>query len=123
MHWTKQQFVPVMEQEPEALNCWAPEIIYDEVNSNYMIYWSTTILGRFAFGDNSGDEYNHRLYYVTTRDFKTYTTSKLFYDKRFNVIDATIQKDGNRYLLFLKDETLKPEAQKNIRFVISDCLT
>lgn len=124
VHWTKQQFVPVMEQEPEALNCWAPEIIYDEVNSNYMIYWSTTIPGRFACGDTSGDDkYNHRLYYVTTRDFKTYTTAKLLYDQGFNVIDATIQKDGNRYVLFLKDETLKPVPQKNIRVVTSNSLT
>lgn len=124
VHWSAQQFIPVMQQEATALNCWAPEIIYDELNDNYMIYWSTTIPGRFAFGDTSGDDkYNHRLYYVTTRDFKTYTTAKLLYDQRFNVIDATIQKDGNRYILFLKDETLKPVPQKNIRVVISDSLT
>ena len=124
VHWTKQQFIPLMEQEPDALNCWAPEIIYDERNGNYMIYWSTTIPGRFAFGDTSGDDkYNHRLYYVLTSDFKTYTTAKLLYDQRFNVIDATIQKDRNRFILFLKDETLKPVPQKNIRVVISDSLT
>ncbi len=124
VHWTEQHFIPVMQQEATALNCWAPEIIYDELNGYYMIYWSTTIPGRFAFGDTSGDDkYNHRLYYVTTRDFKTYTTAKLLYDQRFNVIDATIQKDGNRFVLFLKDETLKPVPQKNIRIVISDSLT
>jgi beta-xylosidase len=124
VHWSEQLFIPVMEHEPEALNCWAPEIIYDEAGHNYMIYWSTTIPGRFAFGDSSGDgNYNHRVYYVTTTDFKTYTTAKLLYDQRFNVIDATIQKDGNRYVLFLKDETLKPLAQKNIRIATSDLLT
>ena len=124
VHWSEQQFIPVMQHEPGALNCWAPEIIYDELNNNYMIYWSTTIPGRFAFGDTSGDDkYNHRLYYVTTSDFKTFTTAKLLFDQRFSVIDATIQKDGNRYVLFLKDETLKPVPQKNIRTAISDSLT
>lgn len=124
VHWSEQQFIPVMQHEPKALNCWAPEIIYDELNNNYMIYWSTTIPNRFAFGDTSGDDkYNHRVYYVTTEDFKTYTTAKLLYDQRFNVIDGTIQKDGNRYILFLKDETLKPVPQKNIRIAISDSLT
>jgi len=124
VHWSEQQFIPVMQHEPGALNCWAPEIIYDEINNNYMIYWSTTIPGRFAFGDTSGDDkFNHRLYYVTTSDFKTFTTAKLLFDQRFSVIDATIQKDGNRYVLFLKDETLKPVPQKNIRTAISDSLT
>lgn len=124
VHWSEQQFIPVMQHEPGALNCWAPEIIYDELNNNYMIYWSTTIPGRFSFGDTSGDDkYNHRLYYVTTSDFKTFTTAKLLFDQRFSVIDATIQKDGNRYVLFLKDETLKPVPQKNIRTAISDSLT
>ena len=121
VHWSAQQFVPVMQHEPTALNCWAPEIIYDAVHKNYMIYWSTTIPGRFAAGDSSGDEkYNHRLYYTTTKDFKSYTKTKLLYDQGFNIIDATIQPDGKRYLMFLKDETLKPTPQKNIRLAISN---
>ncbi len=123
VHWSEQQFIPVMQYEPTALNCWAPEIIYDELHKNYMIYWSTTIPRRFAAGDTSGDEkYNHRLYYVTTNNFKTYTTAKLLYNQGFNVIDATIQKAGKNYVLFLKDETLKPTPQKNIRVAMSDHL-
>ena len=121
VHWSAQQFVPVMQHEPDALNCWAPEIIYDDQKKNYIIYWSTTIPGRFKAGNTSGDEkYNHRLYYVTTKDFKKYTTAKLLYDKGFNVIDATIKKAGKKYCMFLKDETLKPTPQKNIRVAMSD---
>jgi predicted GH43/DUF377 family glycosyl hydrolase len=124
VHWSTQQFIPVMQHEPNALNCWAPEIIYDASSKIYMIYWSTTIPGRFAAGETSGDEkYNHRLYYVTTKDFKTYTTAKLLYDQGFNVIDATIQKAGKKYCMFLKDETLKPSPQKNIRIAWSNHLT
>ncbi len=124
VHWSAQQFVAVMQHEPGALNCWAPEIIYDDQNKNYMIYWSTTIPGRFQAGDTSGDEkYNHRLYYVTTKDFKKFTTAKLLYDKGFNVIDATIKKAGKKYCMFLKDETLKPTPQKNIRVAMSNHLT
>jgi sucrose-6-phosphate hydrolase SacC (GH32 family) len=124
VHWSAQEFIPVMEQEATALNCWAPEIIYDAQNKLYMIYWSTTIPGRFAAGDTSGDEkYNHRLYYVTTNDFKKYSPAKLLYDQGFNIIDATIQKAGKKYCMFLKDETLKPVPQKNIRVAWSDHLT
>jgi len=47
IHWSKQQFIPLMKDEPTARNCWAPEIFYDPKMKNYLIYWSTTIPGRF----------------------------------------------------------------------------
>ena len=123
INWSKQEFIPVMKEEPTARNCWAPEIFYDKENEEYMIYWATTIPGRFSAGDTSGDDkYNHRLYYTTTKDFKTFSKTKLLYDQGFNVIDATIQKNGKTYLMFLKDETKKP-AQKNIRIATSDHLS
>ncbi|MFT3936445.1 MAG: glycoside hydrolase family 43 protein [Chitinophagaceae bacterium] len=123
VHWSEQQFIPVMKDEPTARNCWAPELFYDAATKEYMIYWATTIPGRFLAGDTAGDDkYNHRLYYTTTKDFKTYSKTTLLYDQGFNVIDATIQKDGNRFVMFLKDETRKP-PQKNIRVAYSDHLT
>src|SRR5829696_2001946 len=47
VHWSAQRYVPVMEQEKEARNCWAPEITYDEPHQQYVIYWAATITGRF----------------------------------------------------------------------------
>ncbi len=124
VHWSAQQYIPVMQHEPTALNCWAPEIIYNTQAKAYMIYWATTIPGRFANTDTLGDEkYNHRIYYTLTKDFKTFTTAKLLYDKGFNVIDATIQPNGKGFVMFLKDETLKPVAQKNLRTATSNTLT
>jgi beta-xylosidase len=123
IHWSEQKFIPVMEAEPTARNCWAPEIIYDKAACIYMIYWATTIPGRFAAGDTAGDDkYNHRIYYTTTANFNTFSDTKLLYDKGFNVIDATIRAVGGQYLMFLKDETRKP-AQKNIRIAHSKSLT
>ncbi len=123
IHWSEQQYIPVMEHEPTARNCWAPEIFYDTRKKQYMIYWATTIPGRFAKGDTSGDDkYNHRMYYTTTKDFKTFSPTRLLYDKDFNVIDATIQQNGKQYVMFLKDETRKP-PQKNLRMAASKQLT
>lgn len=123
IHWSEQQAIPVMEHEPTALNCWAPEVFYDAGTKQYMIYWATTIPGRFPKGDSAGDnKYNHRIYYVTTKDFKTYSKAALLYDQGFNVIDATIQKSGNRFVMFLKDETRYP-PQKNLRIAYSRSLT
>ncbi len=123
VHWSEQRFIPVMKDEPAARNCWAPEVFYDATNKQYMIYWATTIPGRFMAGNTAGDDkYNHRLYYTLTKDFTTFSKTKLLYDQGFNVIDATIQQDGGRYIMFLKDETKKP-PQKNIREAFSNQLT
>jgi hypothetical protein len=119
IHWSEQKYIPVMAYEDSAINCWAPEITYDEKKKQYMIYWATTIPKRFAEGDTAGDgKYNHRMYYVTTKDFKIFSKTKLLYNQGFNVIDATIQKNGKQFVMFLKDETKKP-PQKNIRIATS----
>jgi len=123
VHWSPQQYLPVMEQEPTAKNCWAPEITYDAQHKQYLIYWATTIPGRFAAGETTADGgNNHRIYYVATTDFKTYTPAKVLYDKDFNVIDATVQPAGQRFLMILKDETREP-AQKNLRVAFADQAT
>lgn len=123
VHWSEQQTVPVMEHEPNARNCWAPEIFYDSRTKEYLIYWATTIKGQYPeTQDKAENAYNHRLYYVTTKDFKTYTPAKLLYEPGFNVIDATIQQDGKQYVMFLKDETRTP-PQKNLRVAFSKSLT
>ena len=123
IHWSEQKSIPVMAHEPTARNCWAPEIFYDEDSKQYLIFWSTTIPGRFPETEKTGDDkYNHRMYYTTTRDFETFSETKLFYDQGFNVIDGTLIKENNRYILFLKDETRTP-PQKNIRIATSNELT
>ncbi|MFC6103271.1 family 43 glycosylhydrolase [Olivibacter domesticus] len=115
IHWSEQQYIPVMAHEEEARNCWAPEITFDTSTKKYMIYWATTIKGKFPETQVKGDDaYNHRIYYVTTKDFKTFSKTKLLYEPGFNVIDASIVKEGKQWLMLLKDETKEP-AQKNIK--------
>jgi protein-glucosylgalactosylhydroxylysine glucosidase len=120
--WSEQQFLPVMEHEGDAQNCWAPEIFYDADDGRYLIFWSTTIPGRFPQTDptdpglSRGDRANHRIYYVETRDFRTFTKAKLLYDGGFNVIDAFIIKaDRARYVMIVKDETVRPTPKKHLR--------
>ena len=122
INWSEQKYIGVMDKEPTAKNCWAPEIIYDKKNKQFLIFWATTIPGRFPESEKSGDTgYNHRIYSVTTKDFKTFSDAKLFYDKGFNVIDATIVNTGKNYVMFIKDETKEP-PQKNIRVTTSGSL-
>lgn len=121
--WSEQQFLPIMANEPGARNSWAPEITYDAKTKEYMIYWATTIKGRYPAVDSTAEAgYNHRIYYTTTKDFKKYTDTKLLYDPGFNIIDASILPYGKKYIMFFKDETLKP-VQKNIKIAYADKLT
>jgi len=130
IHWSRQKYVPVMEHEGKARNCWAPELFYDAGSKKYLIYWATTIPERFPETDGQdGREndpgWNHRIYFVTTSNFEGFSETKLFYDPGFNVIDAFIFKDDSRkdqqFVMLLKDETNKPFIpQKNIRLAFSE---
>lgn len=123
INWSKQEFLPVMEHESATRNTWAPEITYDEVNKEYMIYWASTIPGKFPETQTTEDSgYNHRIYFTTTKDFKTYSPTQLLYDPGFNVIDSSILKNDKGYVMFLKDETKLP-VQKNLKVAYSDKLT
>jgi hypothetical protein len=123
LHWSTQQFIPVMMKEDSARNTWAPEITYDPDTRQYLIYWASTISGRFPLTDTAAEsKYNHRIYYVTTKDFKKYSATKLLYEPGFSVIDASIIWKGNEYVMFLKNETRAPE-EKNIRVAYSRKIT
>ncbi|RME90322.1 MAG: hypothetical protein D6766_13470 [Verrucomicrobia bacterium] len=122
IHWSEQQDIPVMAHEPTALNCWAPELAWDPERRHWLIFWATTIPGRFPETANQGDsDYNHRIYATTTREFQTFTPTRLFLDPGFNVIDATVLHDRGRYYLIVKDETRVP-VRKHLRWAASDDL-
>jgi beta-xylosidase len=123
LHWSNQQFIPVMMKEDSARNTWAPEITFDPDSRQYIVYWATTISGRFPLTDTAAEsKYNHRIYYVTTKDFKKWSSTKLLYDPGFSVIDASIVWKGNEFVMFLKNETRAP-VEKNIRVAYSKKIT
>ncbi|TDO77276.1 glycosyl hydrolase family 32 [Flavobacterium chryseum] len=105
INWSKQEYIPVMKNEPEVVNVWAPEIFYDDVKKEYIIIWASTIPFRFEKGQEE-EKNNHRMYYVTTKDFKTFSDTKLYYEPGFSVIDCVIVKKAKKnYVLVLKDNT------------------
>jgi hypothetical protein len=116
--WSEQRHVEVMAHEPEAVNVWAPELFYDEEAEQFIIVWATTIPFRFEKGIE--DEHNnHRLYFVTTKDFVAFSEAKLFFDPGFSVIDAVIVKRAkNSYVLVMKDNT-RPNRNLRVAFASS----
>ena len=118
--WTEQKEVPVMAHEPTVRNSWAPEIAHDAKRDEFIIYWASTIPGRFATtAGSSEDDYNHRMYYTTTKDFKTFAPTRLFFDPGFSVIDATLVPSDDRVYLILKDETRHP-PKKYLQIALGD---
>ena len=80
-----------MADEPAALNCWAPEIAWDAHKEQFLIFWASTITNRFLeTAGQTENHYNHRIYSTTTKDFRTFTGTRLYYDPGFNIIDATL---------------------------------
>jgi predicted GH43/DUF377 family glycosyl hydrolase len=121
LNWSEQETIPVMMHEPDARNCWAPEIFYDDRAGEYLIFWATTIPDRHSPIRTSAreDHYNHRMYYTTTADFKSFSQTGLFFNPDFSVIDCTIFEKQGRYYMFLKNENPLP-PEKNIRITMAD---
>jgi hypothetical protein len=113
VRWSPQVLIDVMKDEPGTRNVWAPETFYDDSRGEFVLFWASTIPGRFAETDSKADNaYNHRIYCTTTKDFSRFAPTKLFYDPGFNCIDATLVKHGALYVMFLKNETASPPVKK-----------
>jgi len=116
VHWSPQQYLPVMEHEPNVCNVWAPELFYDDQGKQFIICWASTIPGRFPDYLESATN-NHRMYYTTTPDFKAFTPTSLFMDPDFSVIDCYLLRAGGRYVVLLKDNT---RPHRNLRVAFGD---
>jgi len=118
IHWSRQQLIPVMRTEPSTVNVWAPDIFYDNEKGEFVVVWASCIPNRFKRGQED-EKNNHRLYYITTKDFKTISATKLLYDPGFSSIDATIVKRAkNDYVLVFKDNT-RPNRNLKVAFAKS----
>jgi len=95
VHWGEQEMITLGGDE---LGCrWAPDIIYDEEEGDYLLHWSSS-RAKNGFG-------NKAIYYSRTKDFKTFSEPKILYEKENSgVIDSCIVHDGEYYYMFLKSE-------------------
>jgi len=118
--WSPHRQLAVMAREPAASNVWAPALYFEPAQRRWLIFWASTIPGRFP-GDDSGDSatlpggaktpLNHRIFSTTTADFKTFTPAKVFFDPGYSVIDATLLPPSSPkapFVLIYKDERKTP---------------
>lgn len=123
VQWSEPRRIPVMENEPTAKNCWTPALAYDAEAGHFLVFWASTVPGKHSDVPTSNREHglNHRIYFKTTRDFVTFSDSRIFFNPDFSVINAHIlrQRRGGKYYMFVKNENSKP-PEKNIRVTHSD---
>lgn len=123
LHWSEQEAIPVMKDYPTARNSWAPELFYDSKKKTYYIFWASTVPGAKEVSTDgciSEDEYNHRIYCCTTKDFKKFSKTRLWFNPSFNAIDAAVKQDPEtgELIMAVKNENLNPR-EKNIRVTFS----
>lgn len=88
---------------------WAPEIIYDYDNDQYLILYSDT------------ETKNSPIYAVATKDFERFSYPFIFFDVGFTIIDANIAMFDGKYYLFYKGEDV--ERYGALYYAVSDSLS
>ncbi|GAA1559960.1 hypothetical protein GCM10009804_15980 [Kribbella hippodromi] len=98
VNWSDGRLVEVA--PPEAGNTWAPEAVWDPEQDAYLVHWSSTL---YDNAEHAGDSYN-RIMYATTRDFREFSEPRIWIDRGWQTIDATVIDHDGVYYRFLKDE-------------------
>jgi hypothetical protein len=118
INWSEERMLNVMAHDTTTVNVWAPELFYDDEQKQMMIVWSSCVPYKFEKGAEE-ELNNHRLYYTTTKDFKTFSETKLLMDPGYSVIDATLLKRGKEdYVMVVKDNT-RPNRNIQVAFAKS----
>ncbi|KAF1917718.1 glycosyl hydrolase [Ampelomyces quisqualis] len=98
--WSQQRHVQV--SPPTAGNTWAPEAYYDTGLGAYVVFWASSLYDESDI-NHAGATY-HRMLYVTTRDFVTFSEPVVWQDAGMSRIDSTILQEGDTFFRFTKDE-------------------
>lgn len=93
--WTEQRLAKIGDENFGCL--WAPDIIYDRENGDYLLHWSSS---------HSCNNYGRKgIYYSRTKDFKEFSSPEVLYRKEDSgVIDSAIYEENGWYYMFVKSE-------------------
>ena len=109
VHWSEEELVPM----GEDFGCvWAPDIIFDEDEGDYLLHWSSS---------HRADDYRGKaIWYSRTRDFIRFSKPEMLYCvPGVHVIDSAMYRENGKYYLFVKRE--KQPAQ--VVELVSDRIT
>lgn len=96
VNWENETLVDIA--PANASKTWAPELIYDEEQEQYMCYWTAEV---------NNDWNTASIYYATTKDFQTWSEAKPLYQQFENgnqvgILDANITKVNGQYVMLFR---------------------
>lgn len=115
--------IPV--NQPEAGMTWAPEAHWDEQLQSYVLFFASRL---YDDVEHTTGDLHARMFAVVTRDFVTFSSPpETWQDTGYPRIDSTVQKIGDHYYRFTKNEDGGPadglERGKDIFLERSEVLT
>ncbi|MDQ6417890.1 LamG-like jellyroll fold domain-containing protein [Paenibacillus sp. LHD-117] len=98
INWSEPRLIPIAPDN--AGNMWAPETIYDPNTGEYIVYFASNL----PAGPN--DPGHHRILYVKTRDFWTFSEAKTYKHRtpEYSIIDTSMLAFAGNYYRFTKNE-------------------
>lgn len=96
LHWSAPRQIG-FNQEP--FGClWAPDIIFDSKEGDYLLHWSSS-----HASNNYGPK---KIYYSRTKDFLSFTSPLVLYEKEgSDIIDSAMYQENGHYFLFVKSDS------------------
>jgi hypothetical protein len=102
-------------------NTWAPEFFTDPASGVHHLIWSSIVdpSNPPPIGAWADPVMRQRIWTSRTTDFIRFTPPEVFFDPGYTVIDATVVRDGEGFLMAYKDERGRNDLDtdnKTIRF-------
>lgn len=93
VNWSEQRLIRIGDEQFGCL--WAPDIIYDRKNKDYVIHWSSS---------HASNDYGDKcIYYCRTTDFHTFTAPQILYRwENHDIIDSAMYEEEGYFYLFVK---------------------
>ena len=113
VNWSAPRLLNVAGGISGAGNAWAPEAIYNPATGDYVVYWATNSLRNGVT--------KHRIWYVRTSDFRTFTAPQVYIDRPGSqglidtqIIDVPTSTGGYRYYRASGDGQITIEGSTTI---------
>lgn len=113
VNWSAPRLLNVAGAISGAGDAWAPEAIYNPATGDYVVYWATNA--------TLNGVHKHRIYYVRTSDFRSFTAPQLYIDRPGSqgIIDTQIVESptsvgGFRYYRASADGQITIEGSNSV---------
>jgi hypothetical protein len=100
---TNEENTGITINQPAAGMTWAPEAYWDDELQSYVVFFASRLYSDASHSNS--DKLYARMFYVLTRDFRTFTYPPTSWQDTGNArIDSTVTKIGDYYYRFTKNE-------------------